>query len=346
MRKNNLHRWIAPHHGIKWFNVSVFLLLSCSSSTHAQPPADELNDNPNGAYRSRRIDPTLTVLVTVLFAVVLLISLVSICLRNCSRTRVGVTYSVALAQIQLPRKQRGLDPSIIETLPVFEYSEVKEVKLGREIMACAVCLSEFQDEETLRLLPKCDHVFHAQCIDTWLAAHVTCPVCRADLSIDVNPGVAATTTTDTNQQNIAVPPPGTREEVAITVNEGQNGEFRPTTRSDDTPNYLKSHSTGHSIAVEKESKDKYRLRLPEEVRKQLIAKATFKRSTTFNTALTKEWRFRKVYNKNGEGWQIWRLTTSPMFLSFGNGSVVKPQKIDNSGAESATGTTSLAGLVS
>lgn len=45
-------------------------------------------------------------------------------------------------------------------------------------LECVVCLSEFGDNETLRLLPQCLHVFHPYCIDVWLASHDTCPVCR------------------------------------------------------------------------------------------------------------------------------------------------------------------------
>ena len=44
-----------------------------------------------------------------------------------------------------------------------------------------MCLNEFEDDERLRLIPKCDHVFHPECIDAWLASHTTCPVCRANL---------------------------------------------------------------------------------------------------------------------------------------------------------------------
>lgn len=44
---------------------------------------------------------------------------------------------------------------------------------------CAVCLGEMVDGELGRLLPACRHVFHAECIDTWLAVSSTCPVCRA-----------------------------------------------------------------------------------------------------------------------------------------------------------------------
>ncbi|CAA6658863.1 unnamed protein product [Spirodela intermedia] len=70
---------------------------------------------------------------------------------------------------------RGLEAAVIQTFPTLVYSEVKEHKIGKGALECAVCLSEFEDDDTLRLLPKCDHVFHPDCIDLWLASHTTCP---------------------------------------------------------------------------------------------------------------------------------------------------------------------------
>lgn len=46
---------------------------------------------------------------------------------------------------------------------------------------CSVCLSEFKEDENLRLLPKCSHAFHLQCIDTWLKSHSSCPLCRVNI---------------------------------------------------------------------------------------------------------------------------------------------------------------------
>ncbi|XP_066320238.1 putative RING-H2 finger protein ATL69 [Miscanthus floridulus] len=36
--------------------------------------------------------------------------------------------------------------------------------------------------EMVRSLPECRHQFHVDCIDAWLQMHVTCPLCRSDLS--------------------------------------------------------------------------------------------------------------------------------------------------------------------
>lgn len=79
---------------------------------------------------------------------------------------------------------RGLEPSIIESsYPKFSYlGPETKVEAGVKMMGeCVVCLGPFEENEALRLLPKCGHVFHAECVDIWLGSHATCPFCRAIL---------------------------------------------------------------------------------------------------------------------------------------------------------------------
>lgn len=76
----------------------------------------------------------------------------------------------------------GLPQSIIDSITVFKYKKDDGLVEGTE---CAVCLSEFEEDESLRLLPKCSHAFHIPCIDTWLRSHKNCPLCRAPIVSDV-----------------------------------------------------------------------------------------------------------------------------------------------------------------
>ncbi|KAH7573542.1 hypothetical protein ACOSQ2_007564 [Xanthoceras sorbifolium] len=77
---------------------------------------------------------------------------------------------------------RGLDAAVLKSLPVFVYSS----KTHPDGLDCAVCLSEFEEGESGRVLPKCHHSFHIECIDMWFHSHSTCPLCRSP----VEPGPA------------------------------------------------------------------------------------------------------------------------------------------------------------
>ncbi|KAI3997729.1 hypothetical protein MKX01_011804 [Papaver californicum] len=82
--------------------------------------------------------------------------------------------------------EEGLDSTVIQTFPLLVYSDLKNHKkkinaIGT-LLDCAVCIGEYEDEDVLRLLPKCRHVFHSECIDKWFDSHSTCPVCRSDLN--------------------------------------------------------------------------------------------------------------------------------------------------------------------
>ncbi|KAE8696007.1 E3 ubiquitin-protein ligase RING1 [Hibiscus syriacus] len=75
----------------------------------------------------------------------------------------------------------GLQQSVIDSIAVFKYKKDEGLIEGTE---CSVCLNEFREDESLRLLPKCTHGFHLPCIDTWLKSHQNCPLCRAPVVSD------------------------------------------------------------------------------------------------------------------------------------------------------------------
>lgn len=72
----------------------------------------------------------------------------------------------------------GLEERTIQSIAVFRYKKGDGLVVVTE---CAVCLAEFRDGESLRLLPDCLHAFHLPCIDPWLKTHSSCPSCRTTI---------------------------------------------------------------------------------------------------------------------------------------------------------------------
>ncbi|KAK3152629.1 hypothetical protein QOZ80_2BG0161510 [Eleusine coracana subsp. coracana] len=76
------------------------------------------------------------------------------------------------------RAAAGIDKAALAAMPVVRFVAARD---GDEAAAaeCAVCLCGMQDGDAVRALPGCGHAFHAACVDAWLCARATCPVCRA-----------------------------------------------------------------------------------------------------------------------------------------------------------------------
>nr|POF27189.1 ring-h2 finger protein atl52 [Quercus suber] len=92
---------------------------------------------------------------------------------------IGILASAFILE-SLQAASSGLDETLIKSIKVCKY---KKGDVSVEGTDCPVCLSEFKENESLRLLPKCNHAFHLPCIDTWLKSHSSCPLCRSNINI-------------------------------------------------------------------------------------------------------------------------------------------------------------------
>ncbi|GAA0169130.1 ubiquitin-protein ligase [Lithospermum erythrorhizon] len=155
---------------------------------YTTPPPTMNNVQSNVFNLNNMVSPSV-LLIIIILAIIFFISgllhlLVRFLLRPPARDPDELD-SVTALQGQLQQlfhlHDSGVDQSFIDTLPVFTYKAIIGVK---DPFDCAVCLCEFEAEDKLRLLPKCSHAFHMECIDTWLLSHSTCPLCRACLLQD------------------------------------------------------------------------------------------------------------------------------------------------------------------
>ncbi|CAL9232119.1 unnamed protein product [Arabidopsis halleri] len=256
------------------------------------------------ADRNKRTNfPAESVIAVVVLALFISLSIVACCLHN---TFYSGEIEAASQEVLHTRARRGLEMEVIECFPTFLYSEVKGVKIGKGGVECAICLSEFEDQETLRWMPPCSHTFHANCIDVWLSSRSTCPVCRANLSLKPNESFP--------YPNMDVETGGVQEphnERSLTCNSvtWNNNANYTTPRSRSTgllSNWRmaeifvpRSHSTGHYSLVQLgENLDRFTLQLPEEVKRQLVSLNLIRRS---QTALPQAMSSRQGYRSGSVG---------------------------------------------
>ncbi|CAN7009413.1 unnamed protein product, partial [Brassica oleracea var. botrytis] len=97
---------------------------------------------------------------------------------------------------------------------------------------CAICLSEFSDEDTVRLITVCRHGFHSVCIDLWFESHKTCPVCRCEL----DQGLVGSGSHESLHNT-----------VTITIQDLNHDQENPPSASSSKrlTRFSRSHSTGH-----------------------------------------------------------------------------------------------------
>jgi hypothetical protein len=214
--------------------LSLYLLARImSADTVATPPAVAEISHPPPGYENvypsvlppqrppgspsgsggAHINPSVVVIVVILSVVFVLSGFLHLLARCLGRRRQPAPrhhsplVSALHGQLQhlFHLHDAGVEQVFIDTLPVFSYGSIRGLKDSAD---CAVCLTEFGDEDRLRLLPKCKHAFHLECIDTWLLSNSTCPLCRRSLLPDPHvhggastSGVADTASSDLMRSN-------------------------------------------------------------------------------------------------------------------------------------------------
>ncbi|XP_024995449.1 RING-H2 finger protein ATL29-like [Cynara cardunculus var. scolymus] len=270
-----------------------------TNPTHAPPPTIP--------YTS----PPITVILTIILLLFFFIGFFSIYFCRCFMHNLFYSWHLRhnpsragpAAGIGGDSVSPGLDPLIISSFPTFTYSSVKEFRREKYGLECAICLSEFKDDSLLRLLTKCFHVFHQECIDLWLESHKSCPCCRCSLDTPINSPEKSPVSVDTpsvhenhdsvgDSVNIDVKENDENEEKEKEKEKDENKKEKhvvidvdPDREGDNerTEGFMRCKSTGHSIIKNNkgcENDDKFTLRLPQDVRVRLIPRHNWTRSCT------------------------------------------------------------------
>jgi len=122
----------------------------------------------------------LAAMLCVLVCAIGLDSLIRCFRLHCGRTRTPTVAAWhAAATMAAPADARPMkERKLMRSIPVVVY----EAKAGvSDADECVICLCELDDGEKVRVLPRCYHGFHVECIDMWLDTNPSCPTCRNSL---------------------------------------------------------------------------------------------------------------------------------------------------------------------
>ncbi|KAL3628420.1 hypothetical protein CASFOL_027466 [Castilleja foliolosa] len=101
-------------------------------------------------------------------------------LKYCIRRQGGGSAADPPRSVASGGTAAGVDKAVLKKIRISPFSTVRGDGANNPD-ECVVCLGEIEDEDNVRLLPGCKHVFHVMCIDRWFAAHDSCPVCRSPI---------------------------------------------------------------------------------------------------------------------------------------------------------------------
>ncbi|KAL3613649.1 hypothetical protein CASFOL_041723 [Castilleja foliolosa] len=159
--------------------VSFIVSGSAAAITQQSPPS---LDRPSSVAAS------FVIVIIIIASAVILSATIYILLRFLSRRFHRSFRTFAAADdvvsstpnlghhLQQQQQCQTAPDGLLDKLPLFSFNSVTGNLKGGD---CAVCLSKFEAHDQLRLLPLCCHAFHATCIDTWILANQTCPLCRS-----------------------------------------------------------------------------------------------------------------------------------------------------------------------
>ncbi|GJN20043.1 hypothetical protein PR202_gb07366 [Eleusine coracana subsp. coracana] len=95
---------------------------------------------------------------------------------RCARQRAIAGAHRRVMRELVPDAALFLRPAGAALPPETSYAGAK--KGGALSEDCPVCLEPFADDDGVRVVPACGHLYHTPCIDRWLDEHNSCPVCR------------------------------------------------------------------------------------------------------------------------------------------------------------------------
>ncbi|OIW17832.1 hypothetical protein TanjilG_02460 [Lupinus angustifolius] len=164
--------------GVSHYRRLLLQNLNLSANSASQPNTINNHNSTNLYLGSHNFDSNVVMVLSVLLcALICSLGLNSIikCALRCSNLAIHIDSS-STSNPPSGLANTGIKKKALKTFPIVTYSA--GLNLPNLDTECVICLSDFTNNDKVRLLPKCNHGFHVPCIDEWLSSHASCPKCR------------------------------------------------------------------------------------------------------------------------------------------------------------------------
>ena len=103
---------------------------------------------------------------------------------NIAQNSVANNSNVLFSTKNLSDFDKKKDELFLE-MDQYQYKHIQKYDSRRET-ECAICLEEFKRNDIIKEFYKCKHIFHKDCLKSWLKRSNCCPLCKHDLTEDIN----------------------------------------------------------------------------------------------------------------------------------------------------------------
>jgi hypothetical protein len=175
---------IVPTHNNMRAPASLLLhrTAAAGETSSSAAPVSTLEQRPTAPVGMAVDSSMLVILASLLCALVCVLGLALVSRCACRRRRTS-------SHDHSSSPPKGLKKKAIDALPTVSFTASPDSSTSPPATApavawcltseCAICLTEFADGESVRVLPGCGHGFHGMCVDAWLRTRASCPSCRA-----------------------------------------------------------------------------------------------------------------------------------------------------------------------
>ena len=87
-----------------------------------------------------------------------------------------------------PEPEPESEAIVVSHHNIFNNTKIKTKEYDQEegeLDTCSICLGDIENNQIIREINKCKHIFHVDCADRWFQDNIKCPNCRQDIRIEI-----------------------------------------------------------------------------------------------------------------------------------------------------------------